>query len=61
MTEFEFQRARKDYERQTRKTLWDRVKGLWSRLFDGEVSRKAKRRAMIDRKVEIERKARQQL
>lgn len=59
MTELEFQRAKRAHAQMVRASVWERVmswaKGLCAR------SAKDARRAFLDRKAEVERKARQSI
>lgn len=59
MTELEFQRAKRAHEQLTRRTLWERV-ASWVRGLAAPMPA-SMRRAAIDRKAEVERKARQSL
>ena len=59
MNELEFQRAKHAHEQKTRRTLWARFVG-WVRGLAVPMPT-SMRRALLDRKAEVERKARQSL
>lgn len=58
MTEIEMQRARRNYERQTRKSWIERLAAWWGSL---KPAGRGARRMRLDRKAEVERRARQTL
>lgn len=59
MTELEFQRAKRAHEQMTRRTLWERVVA-WVCGIAAPMPASFGR-AALDRKAEVERKARQSL
>lgn len=59
MTELEFQRAKRAHGQMTRSTLWERCVS-WVRGLIAPMPA-SMRRATLDRKAEVERKARQSL
>lgn len=59
MTEFEFQQAKRTHDRMTRRSLWARLV-VWVKALPQSFDSMA-RRARLDRKAEVERKARQTL
>lgn len=60
MTELEFQRAKRNYAQMVRASRWERF-CKWLRVLCTRESQADKRRARLDRKAEVERKARQAL
>ena len=59
MTELEFNRAKRAHEQMTRRTLWVRFVS-WVRGLAAPMPA-SMRRALLDRKAEVERKAREAL
>jgi uncharacterized protein YdaU (DUF1376 family) len=60
MTELELQRAKRCYAQMVRPSRWERFR-TWLRSFSPQQKKLAKRRVQLDRKAEVERKARQSL
>lgn len=58
MTELEMLRAKRAYDKQTRKNWWERLTAWWRVLVHDD---RVARRERLDRKAEVERKARQSL
>lgn len=58
MTELEMQRAKRAYDKQTRLTWRERLTAWWRALVHDD---RTTRRQRLDRKAEVERKARQSL
>ena len=59
MTEYEFQQAKRTHDRMTRRNLWERF-AAWLKAAPRSLESPG-RQARLDRKTEVERKARQTL